>query len=59
MDIHVTAYSPLGSLSGDNPFRKANNRSILQDPVITGIAKKYDKVPYSSIIDARLTSTIL
>ena len=43
MDIHVTAYSPLGSLSGDNPFRKANNRSILQDPVITGIAKKYDK----------------
>lgn len=40
-NIHVTAYSPLGS--SDSPLRKADDPVVLNDATVASIASKYNK----------------
>lgn len=40
--IHVTAYSPLGSLDRSEQMKKADEPSLLENDIIDNIAKKHD-----------------
>ncbi|MEM9327930.1 MAG: aldo/keto reductase, partial [Bacteroidota bacterium] len=49
-DIHVTAYSPLGSLDRPDRLKKASNPVPLEDPVIQSIAKVHNCSPAQVLI---------
>lgn len=48
--IHVTAYSPLGSRDRSSRLKKEDEPSLLQDPVIRGIAEAHDCSPARVLI---------
>lgn len=44
-DVHVTAYSPLGSPDSATMLKRDDTKRLLQDPQLLSIAAKYDKSP--------------
>jgi alcohol dehydrogenase (NADP+) len=49
-EILVTAYSPLGSTDRPEVMKKNDEPSLLENPVITSIAKKHDASPAQILI---------
>ena len=49
-NIHLTAYAPLGSADRPARLKEKNEPVLLEDPVITAIAKQHDATPAQLLI---------